>query len=237
MEFQDSELIPRRKLYQDVVDRLIDMIRTQRLAPGTVLPSERDLIQRFGIGRPALREALITLQHMGFIQLMNGRRARVSMPTADSVVEQMSRSVQHMLASSAQSLEDLKSARLFFEVGMVRIAAETATQDDISEIEAILDIMRESKADRLRFQRADLDFHNAIARISRNGVFTAVSRAMLEWLFAHSRNLVALPGAEDLTYAEHCEIFERIRDHDVDGAVIAVTKHLTRTSNLYRSFE
>ena len=46
MEAEDSELIPRRKLYQDVVDRLIDMIRTQQLAPGTPLPSERDLILR-----------------------------------------------------------------------------------------------------------------------------------------------------------------------------------------------
>jgi DNA-binding FadR family transcriptional regulator len=237
METEGSELIPRRKLYQDVVDRLIDMIRTQQLAPGTPLPSERDLILRFGVGRPALREALITLEQMGFIQLTNGRRAKVVSPTANSVVEQMSRSVQHMLSTSTESLENLKSARLFFEVGMARIAAKSATKEDIEELEMILATMDESRANRSRFQRADLEFHSAIARVSRNGIFTAVSRAMLEWLWAQYRPLVVLPGAEDLTYSEHREILERIKAHDADGAADAITKHVTRSSELYRRFE
>jgi DNA-binding FadR family transcriptional regulator len=237
MGIEGSELIQRRKLYQDVVDRLIDMIRTRKLAPGTPLPSERELILKFGIGRPALREALITLEHMGFIRLTNGRRAKVMAPTADSVVEQMNRSVLHMLSTSTENLENLQSARLFFEAGMARIAAKSATAEDIEELEMILATMDKNRDDRDRFQRADLEFHSAIARVSRNGIFTAVTRALLEWLWGQYRPLVALPGAEDLTYSEHREIFERIKAHDADGAADAITKHVTRSSELYRQFE
>jgi DNA-binding transcriptional MocR family regulator len=59
----------------------MDMIRTQQLEPRTSFPFERNLKELFGIGRPALREALITLEHMGFIPSKN-RRDMSPLPTS-----------------------------------------------------------------------------------------------------------------------------------------------------------
>jgi DNA-binding FadR family transcriptional regulator len=48
-------LIRRRKLYEEVADHLERMIRDGQYAPSDQLPSERDLMRQFGVGRPAVR--------------------------------------------------------------------------------------------------------------------------------------------------------------------------------------
>ncbi len=56
-----SEPIPRRKLSDEVFDRLKRMIMSGEARPGQTLPSERELMDRFGVGRPAIREAMQAL--------------------------------------------------------------------------------------------------------------------------------------------------------------------------------
>jgi GntR family transcriptional regulator, sialic acid-inducible nan operon repressor len=71
-----SETIQRRKLYQDVLDRLMARIRSGEIAPGEQLPSERELMEAYGVGRPAIREALQTLERSGIVEIAHGERAR-----------------------------------------------------------------------------------------------------------------------------------------------------------------
>lgn len=75
-----TDPIPRRKLYQEVMDRLIEWIGSGEFAPGDQLPSERELMQRFQVGRPAIREAMQNLDRMGIIVISHGERARVAGP-------------------------------------------------------------------------------------------------------------------------------------------------------------
>lgn len=60
-----TQPIIRRKLADEVRDRLLALIRGGELRPGDRLPSERDLMERFGVGRPAVREALQSLARRG----------------------------------------------------------------------------------------------------------------------------------------------------------------------------
>src|SRR5947208_749560 len=71
-----AEIIQRRKLYQEVVDRLMERIRSGEIAPGAQLPSERELMEIYGVGRPAIREALQTLERSGIVEIVHGERAR-----------------------------------------------------------------------------------------------------------------------------------------------------------------
>ena len=124
----DSEPIRRRKLSHEILDRLLARITQGELAAGDHLPSERDLMSQYGVGRPAVREALQALERMGFITITHGERARIVAPTARTMIDQVALSARHLLATSATSLEQLKEARVFFEAGMVRIAAERASK-------------------------------------------------------------------------------------------------------------
>lgn len=226
------EPIQRRKLSREVLDRLLDRIRSGEWAPGAQLPSERALMEAFGVGRPAIREALQALERMGLIAITHGERARVLPVSAERVIAQVAEIGHHLLASSSETLEHLKEARLFFEVGMVRIAAERATRADVERLRSALDAHAAASPD--EFLGRDMAFHRAIASISANPIYVALSQAVFEWLGRFHIELVRAPGAERLTIAEHRRIFERIAARDPDGAAKAMTAHLTRANKLYR---
>ncbi|NCX82862.1 MAG: GntR family transcriptional regulator [Rhodobacteraceae bacterium] len=63
------DLISPRKISHDVRDRLIELIQGDGMTPGTPIPSERELMAKYGVGRPAIREAMQQLQLMGLITI------------------------------------------------------------------------------------------------------------------------------------------------------------------------
>jgi len=229
--------IVRRKLSDEVRDRLLAMIRSGELRPGDRLPSERELMSRFRVGRPAVREAMQALEAAGLIEIHHGERARVALPNTRGMFDRIGETALHLLQSSPQTLEHLKEARILFEVGMVRIAARKATEDDIGRLRVALEHQRCSAGDPAAFVKADMAFHTAIASISGNPICVVLSEAMLEWLFNFRRDMLRVPGSENITLAEHQRLFDAIAAHNEEGAVQAMTGHLTRASELYRILE
>lgn len=227
--------IRRRKLSHEVLDRLLARIRDGEWTEGKHLPSERMLMESFAVGRPVIREALQALERMKLISIAHGERARVLPLNAQTVTAQVADIARHLLATSPQTMEQLKEARLFFEVGMVRIAAERATKADVAVLRAAVEAQRIA-SDPLFLQR-DMEFHRAIATISGNAIYVALSQAIFDWLGQFHVSLVRVHGAENVTVAEHLKICERIAAHDVEGAAAAMTAHLTRASKLYRRLQ
>ena len=114
------------------------MIHDGTYAPADQLPSERDLMRQFGVGRPAMREALFHLRKMGLVEIRSGERARVTRPTPEFVIDALSGAARHMLAAPG-GVQDFQNARLFFEVGLARHAALHATEADLADFEAALE--------------------------------------------------------------------------------------------------
>jgi DNA-binding FadR family transcriptional regulator len=228
--------ISRRKLYHEVVDRLLARIRSGEFSVGERLPAERVLMEEFGVGRPAIREALLTLERMGIIEITHGERARVIEPTPQSIIQQVADAGHHLLAGSPANLEYLKEARIFFETGMVRLAAERATASDVATLRVILKEQEAmAAANSVQFPKKDMEFHRAIAAISGNPIYTALSQAVFEWLEKFHVSLVQTPGWEDVTIAEHREVCDAIARNDADAAAKAIVAHLTRANRLYSS--
>jgi DNA-binding FadR family transcriptional regulator len=137
-----SDPIIRRKLSDEVFDRLKAFITTGELQPGDAMPSERDLMERFGVGPPAIREAMRQLSNMGLLTISHGERAKVRQPTAKSIFQQLDAAAHIMLSTSPDSLEHLKEARRFFERGMVGEAAAKPTPLDIVALRETLNRQR-----------------------------------------------------------------------------------------------
>lgn len=229
----ETQTIVRRKLSHEVFDRLKALITSGELGPGDAMPSERDLMERFGVGRPAIREGMQALANLGLITITHGERARVQQLSARSLFQQVDLTATMLLSASPDSLEHLKQARRFFERGMAREAAQRATTEDIAGLRATLDqqakVVREPK----QFIAFDMRFHTQIAAISGNPIFEAVSEAMLSWLRQYYTEMLTWSGRENITLVEHDEIIDRIASHDPDGAEAIMVKHLDRSSALF----
>lgn len=229
----ETEPIVRRKLSDEVFARLQKLITGGDLQPGDEMPSERELMERFGVGRPAIREAMQALANMGLVAISHGERAKVLQLTAQSILRQVDGAAKIMLSSSKDTLEHLKSARIFFERGVVRDAVEKATEADIDQLRAILARQRSLLGDADGFIEADMEFHTSIARISGNPIYAAVSTAMLGWLKEYHTDMLIWTGKEKFTLVEHESIIERIAAHDAAGAEREMIKHLERSRALY----
>ena len=228
-----TEHIAKRKLSDEVFERLKRMLVEGEKTPGSLMPSERELMARFGVGRPAIREAMQHLESMGLVEINHGERARVLELTPQSLMRQVDQSARIMLSMSADSLEHLKAARIFFERGMAREAAQRATDEDLKVLRATLDEQRRFLGDADQFIAADMRFHTQITAISRNPIFTAVSEAMLGWLKTYHGEMLIWTGKEKYTLAEHEEIISHLAANDPDAAEAAMVKHLERSRALY----
>lgn len=229
-----SDRIVRRKLSDQVFDRLRDLIASGELPPGAPMPSERDLMQRFGVGRPAVREALQHMHTMGLITISHGERSRVNELSAGSVLARVDDVARMLLSSEPDQLDHLKQARRMFESGLIRVAAESATAQDVTELRQLVTEQRARIGDAQAFVTADIAFHSRIARISANPILIATSQAMLRWLFQYHGVLLHWSGNEGITLQEHDRIVDLIAAHDPDGAIRAMQAHLDRSNPFYQ---
>src|SRR3712207_583158 len=116
------EGVVRRPVYEQVADQLRDAILAGRLAPGDVLPSERELCERFGVSRTSVREALRALQAQGLVVAaapnaplrVAGTEGYSSGPVRDAL--------SHLLRLGRVPLGDLVELRCALEAAIVEAA-------------------------------------------------------------------------------------------------------------------
>ena len=222
MEFKS---VRRRKVHEDVAEQIENQIISGGLEEGARLPSERDLMEAFNVGRPAIREALLLLQRSGFVEVSSTGRPVAARPTATNVVEQLSGSARYLL-SSREGEHFFQDARRLLESAIARNAAEIATVDEIKSLEDALVANREAVGNRDAFQRTDVEFHLAIARIGGNPVFSALHTAIAEWLTSQRTVSLRVPGVEARALDSHEQIFEAIASRQPEAAWHAMNQHL-----------
>lgn len=224
--------IERKKLFQQVAAHLEGLILEGRLKPGERLPPERDLQVRFGVGRPAIREALITLERSGLIEISNGARARVAMPTAHVVVAGMGSAVRQIL-STVEGQRQFQGVRFFFETGLARHAAREATLAQIETLKDRLKANNDAIGDRKRFIDTDVAFHFVLAEITGNPVFVALHDGMSEWLKEQRVVTLDAPRQEKIAYQAHVAIYEAIAAREPDRAEAAMASHMRQLERTF----
>jgi DNA-binding FadR family transcriptional regulator len=232
LELRARGPIRRRKLYEEVALRIEEMIRSGRFAPGDQLPSEKTFMEEFGVGRSTVREAMLSLQKMGLATVRSGERARVTTPTAQVLVQELSGAARLLLAQEG-GVQRFQEARSLFEVGIVRLAALRATTEDLQRLRDALEANRRAIGTTTEFMQTDVAFHYAIATIPGNSIFTALYDAVIEWLSEQREISGRAPRAAQLAYAAHERIYRAIAAHDPAEAQAAMQDHLDQVARLY----
>jgi DNA-binding FadR family transcriptional regulator len=230
-----AEPIQRQKLSDQVFDRLWEMIVSGELAPGDAMPSERALMERFAVGRPAVREALQMLASKGLITISHGERSRVRELTAGAAIEQVDDIAKLLLSTEPSNLEHLKQVRKILETGTVRIASETCTAEDIRDLRALVEQQRSHLGDNKAFIQADMAFHVRLAKTTGNPLVEVMTKAMLSWLFEYYKPLLHWSGRENTTLLEHDHIVDFLENHNAEKAALMMGDHLGRSDPLYTS--
>jgi GntR family transcriptional regulator, sialic acid-inducible nan operon repressor len=225
--------IMRQKLSDQVFERLWAMVQSGELAPGEAMPSERALMERFKVGRPAVREALQMMANKGLISIAQGERSRVNRITAGIAFDQVDDIAKLLLAAEPSNLDHLKQMRKILEVGAIQLAAQTCTSDDIAGLRSLIEDQRRHLGQDKEFIAADIAFHVAIAKVTGNPLLEAVIRAMLSWLLHYYKPLLHWSGREQTTLLEHTHLVDCLEAHDVSGSGKLMGDHLNRSDPLY----
>ena len=228
-----SDPIKKRKLSDEVLDRLLQLFESNELKPGDAMPSERELMDRFQVGRPAVREALQSLERMGLIMIRHGERARVLAPTEDGLFDQIDFAARQLLASSEKNVDFLREARQVMEAGIARLAVQRATSVNVKTLETHLNTMRDNLGQRKKFMQADQMFHLTLAKMTQNPILFTTMRAVFKWLSQYHTNLLEVPGLVDLVLQEHESIFKKIVEKDAEGASKLISEHILQVNELY----
>jgi DNA-binding FadR family transcriptional regulator len=224
--------IRRARLHELVARKIEQMIQSGELKPGERLPSERDLMSTFRIGRPAVREAFLSLQNKGLILTESGRRATVAVPDVHQVFTTLD-SVVGIIIRQSDSLKNLFDARTFIEAAMARSAAGDIDACRLAELKETLEANHQAIGDRERFMETDIAFHRILFRVPNNPVFEAVHGALVGWLMERWRTIKRNRATETLAYQGHFQVYRAIARRDPNGAEKAMRRHLSSSWTIW----
>ncbi len=218
--------IPRPNLTQEIVQRLVNVIVQEGLRPGDKLPSERELIARFSIGRSSLREALKILSAIGLVEVSVGEGMHVGRGDLSLIARPLTLG----LMMGEGSRNELIETRRVLEVALAGFAAERASEAEVAAIASRLEAMRINQAKPDRYSRADLDFHLAIAKAAHNQVLYNLLHTLRHILGALIATTVIDYDANHMpqSYKVHVPIYEAIRGRNPNSAREAMAAHLDR---------
>ena len=214
-----------KRVFEDVVQKIRIDIARGRIKPGDKLPTDRGLVNRFGVGRGSIREAIRALELFGLVSVKRGRDGG-SFFTADCVV--LARASASELTIVKSTVADGMEFRKALEPKAAALAARRATEDDLRQLRDSIGMMaREGNSDDA-FVEGNRLFHETIARATRNPYCQDFIPQFLERpeVAAATRDAETIDRA--LTQFFHSRIVDAVAKRDPDAAEFWMLGHLSQ---------
>ena len=215
--------IERRNTYELVADSLLALISERRLKPGDALPTERELMQHYGVGRSSVREALRMLESKGLISA-GGSGAFVVADFRNPLNDSLSL----LLAVEEGSLRELFEVRRILEGEAVALATERGNESYLERMRAATELMREGLVDREEYIEADVAFHLTIAEATQNRLILHLMHAIRDQLERALGSIYKIPGSPEQSIEDHGLIIAAMSEGRPDEARERMREHLGR---------
>ncbi len=223
-ENSTNETSKKPKLYEGIADSLLALIKSGELKPGDRLPAERQLAEDLHVSRTAIREALRSMESMGYIESKVGGGTYIKSVTFGSVMDPFS----VMLSQDEKLLKELVEVRVLLEGEIASLAAKKITPEQMSAVSATLYEMRldiDAGGNGLGGENA---FHNSLALIADNSALSLILNMCSELLSRSREATLTLPGQPESSLSDHREIFEAVSAHLPSQASKLMRKHLKK---------
>ena len=211
------------RLYEVVVERLQDLVVDGQLNPGDRLPSELDLAKKFGVSRTAIREAIGALVEQGIVVVRPGSGTYVNRTDGRPLQRTLSWLARIQGPAGDSYLAEL---RQLLEPGVCALAAERATDEQISQMASALKAAIHSKNHAEEFIEADLRFHRLLAEASQNPLVGALLDSIGDLLRTQRIRYFIASGGTDNTENHHRNILNLVSQRRPEEAYHAMEAHL-----------
>jgi len=207
-----------------VTKEIEKLIIDGRIEMGQRLPSERDLADQFGVSRTVVREAVRGLVAKGWLEVRPGSGTIVRSPTAGALTQSLTLFLRGAL--SEVDYTKVHEVRRLLEIEIAGLAAERATDDDLSKLAATLDEMESHRANRDLYAQSDVAFHTALAAATHNELFPLLLDSIVDIMVEVRQLGFDVPGSSEHALSQHRAILEQVRSGNAKGARQAMRKHL-----------
>lgn len=211
----------------DQAESLIEQLITSgELKVGAKLPGERDLVNRLGVSRTVVREAIGRLASRGILRVQAGKGTFVTGTSSLALNERW----QAWLAGDVDKVRAMLQVREVLETKGAAWAVERATDDEVRALRASFDdFERKVRAGHVSdTAQADKMFHYQIAVCAHNDVLTSFIQSINESIAGTRRSALAAPGGGTKSLEEHRAIVEAIEARDEARAADAMGRHIHR---------
>jgi GntR family transcriptional repressor for pyruvate dehydrogenase complex len=218
------------RVSQVIVEQIRLLLKEERLKPGDRLPSERELCVHFGVSRVTVREALRILEASGLVEIRVGARggAFVTTPTSARV----GAGLADLLSLSPLTAAEVTEARLVFELGIVPLIIERATEEDLAALRAMCDEHAEALEQGRYSMELSADFHVRVAACTHNAAIEMLVQSF------HGPLLMSLREAQTVEplmgrrgSKEHRAFVDAVTERDLEAATATMRTHLERTAS------
>jgi DNA-binding FadR family transcriptional regulator len=224
----------RRSVSEQVADSIRVFMQSEGLRPGDRLGREEDLARRFGVSRPTLREALRLLSSSHLVRASKGPGGGIFVAATpeEGIGRTVSASVASMLEAQSITMDELLETRMLFEVPLVGLAAQRATEEDVARLYALVEEAEGSPDDAEIVAAVDERLHRTISEIAGNRLAAAFTAWVVEVLQPPLRELVAPAVVEAVVVEQHRDIVRGIEKGDPAAAERAMREHLVYVRDL-----
>ncbi len=216
----EFESIRRNKVHEEVAKQLEELI-LKTLKPGDKLPPERQLVERLGVSRSSVRDAIRKLELMGLVEPRQGT-GTVVRDVSDAVVNPLA----SIISGKKQLVSELLDFRMMVEPPLAARAATHASADQIAAMEEILGRHEEKVEGGHLAVKEDSEFHYTIATASGNSIVLKVLDIVMDMLRETRSRSLQTAGRPEKSLAGHRKIMTAIKRRDASAAEKAMRQHI-----------
>jgi GntR family transcriptional regulator, transcriptional repressor for pyruvate dehydrogenase complex len=211
-----------------VITGIMNYLAARRLQAGDRLPSERDLAERLGVGRNAVREALATLVTLRMVESRPNSGIYLRQVSRESSFEAMVMMADMGATPTPTEVAETMEVRAHLEALAARLACLRRTDADLEAMEAILVRTDAVLAEQGNIADVDTEFHIALVDATHNSVLVRVLNAFYRFT-ARRRVVLFSDHAHGVASArEHWRILKHVRDRDAEKAEALILRHMKR---------
>ncbi len=220
-----TDVLQHRTLYEQVVQRIKDLILSGEVHSGDQLPNERTLGERYGVSRTVIREAIKTLSENGLVEVRRGQGTFV----VDGTANALKQSLRLMMGFATKDrAEEMVEVRELLEPEIAARAAIRRTPEDLDALERAVRDMDAALGDVDRFIEADNRFHVALAVATQNHVIPRLLDSVVDLLQELRGHIFRVEGGPQRGQHHHGNILRAVEAGDARVARTAMLEHLAQ---------